>query len=104
MVVHFSVPAPMKNSVVSSPPFMAVKRSPSMNDAHYSMVKYPNPSSSNQAHNGKLMSDKISSRIAADKAAFFAEKQDSQQIYENIDQGNIISIYVGHNDSAFHML
>ena len=95
MVGHVSVPAPMKNSVVSSPPFMAVKRSPSMNDAHYSMVKYPNPSSSNQAHNGKLMSDKISSRIAADKAAFFAEKQDSQQIYENIDKGNIILICVG---------
>ena len=79
--------------MVSSPPFMAVKRSPSMNDAHYSMVKYPAPSS-NQAHNGKQMSHKISSRIAADKAAFFAEQQESQQIYENIEKGNIRNIWV----------
>ena len=68
---------------------MAVKRSPSMNDAHYSMVKYP-ALSTNQAQMGKHMSDKISSRIAADKAAFFAVKQESQQIYENIDKGSVI--------------
>jgi hypothetical protein len=87
----FSVPAPLKNSMVNSPPFVAVKRSPSMNDAHLSMGKYPVPSL-NQAYNGKHMSDKISSRIAADKAAFFSQKQQSQQIYENIDKGNIILV------------
>ena len=68
---------------------MAVKRSPSMNDAHYSTFKYsssqlPNPAVSNSA---RQMSDKLSSRIAADKAAFFASKKESQQIYENIDKG-----------------
>ena len=73
--------------MVRSPPFMAVKRSPSMNDAHYSMVKYP-ALPSKPTNNTKQMSDKLSSRIAADKAAFFAEKQESQQIYENIDKGN----------------
>ena len=60
-----------------------------MNDAHYSTFKYsssqlPNPAASNSA---RQMSDKLSSRIAADKAAFFASKKESQQIYENIDKG-----------------
>ena len=61
-----------------------------MNDAHYSTFKYsssqlPNAAVSNSA---RQMSDKLSSRIAADKAAFFASKKESQQIYENIDKGS----------------
>ena len=61
-----------------------------MNDAHYSTFKYsssqlPNPAVSNSA---RQMADKLSSRIAADKAAFFASKKESQQIYENIDKGS----------------
>ena len=75
------------NSMTSAPPFMAVKRSPSMNDAHYSMVKYP-ALPSKPTNNTNQMSDKLSSRLAADKAAFFAEKEGFQQIYENIAKGN----------------
>ena len=80
------MPASSNNATGSSLGITAVKRSPSMNDAHYSMIKFPSPSS-NQTQTVKQMSDKLSSRIAADKAAFFATGPDSQQIYENIDKG-----------------
>ena len=62
-----------------------------MNDAHYSTVKYP-ALPSKPVNTTKQMSDKFSSRIAADKAAFFAEKQSSQQIYENVEKGNNYSV------------
>ena len=90
--LFFSAAPNSTNSMVSSPPFMAVKRSPSMNDAHYSTVKYP-ALPSKPVNTTKQMSDKFSSRIAADKAAFFAEKQTSQQIYENVDKGNYLLCY-----------
>ena len=77
--------------MVTSPPFMAVKRSPSMNDARYSTGKYP-ALPSKPVNTTKQMSDKFSSRIAADKAAFFGEKQTSQQIYENVEKGNNYSV------------
>ena len=62
-----------------------------MNDAHYSTVKYP-ALPSKPVNTTKQMSDKFSSRVAADKAAFFAEKQTSPQIYENVEKGNNHSV------------
>ena len=80
--------SPSNNSMVTNPPFMAVKRSPSMNDAHYSSVKYP-ALPSKPINNTKQMSDRLSSRLAAEKAAFFAEKTESQKIYENIEKDKV---------------
>merc|ERR1719361_1117505 len=101
-----TVPSSTNGSVGSNPSsIMAVKRSPSMNDAHYSTFKYsssqlPNPAVSNSA---RQMSDKLSSRIAADKAAFFASKKESQQIYENIDKVGPVSKSITKNDVAQNM-
>ena len=77
-----SVFSSSSNSFGNSPAVMAVKRSPSMNDSHYSAARLP----------GAMTSSNIASRIAADKAAFFSEKQPSQQIYENLGQGRL-SLY-----------
>lgn len=97
---HFSsyilVPSPSTNSVGSYPAIMAVKRSPSMNDSHYSTIKFPTPS--NETSNGDTVSDRIASRIAADKAAFFAERQEPQQIYENVGKGKFTAY---NNGSLF---
>ena len=94
---YILVHSPSTNSVGSYPAIMAVKRSPSMNDSHYSTIKFPTPS--NEASNGETVSDRIASRIAADKAAFFAERQEPQQIYENVGKGKFTSY---NNGSLFY--
>ena len=85
-----SVFSSSSNSFGNSPAVMAVKRSPSMNDSHYSTARLPG-ASNEKCVNG-MTSSNIASRIAADKAAFFSEKQPSQQIYENLGQGRL-SLY-----------